>query len=61
MTSPGKVKTQTGYIIGGISPVAHLNKIEIFIEKSLDRFINFLQQLGIPTMFLKLIFVILRK
>ena len=30
MASPEEVKTQTGYTIGGVSPVGHLNKLEIF-------------------------------
>ena len=28
MASPEEVKTQTGYTIGGVSPVVHINKIE---------------------------------
>ena len=39
MASPEEVKNQTGYTIGGVSPVGHLNKLEIFIDKSLERFI----------------------
>mgnify|MGYP006219161819 CR=1 FL=1 len=31
MASPDDVKNITGYTIGGVSPVGHLNKIEIFI------------------------------
>ena len=38
MASPEEVKTQTGYTIGGVSPVGHLNSVEIFIDKSLERF-----------------------
>jgi len=40
MASPEEVKTQTGYTIGGVSPVGHLNKVEIFIDKYLERFNN---------------------
>ena len=43
MASPEDVKTQTGYTIGGVSPVGHLNKFEIFIDKSLKDLITFLQ------------------
>ena len=32
MASPEEVKTQTGYTIGGVSPVGHLNKLELFID-----------------------------
>ena len=35
MASPDDVKNITGYTIGGVSPVGHLNKIEIFIDHSL--------------------------
>ena len=38
MASPEEVKTQTGYTIGGVSPVGHVKKTEIFIDKSLERF-----------------------
>ena len=40
MASPDDVKNITGYTIGGVSPVGHLNKIEIFIDHSLARFEN---------------------
>ena len=38
MASPEDVKTQTGYTIGGVSPIGHLEKIEIIIDNSLERF-----------------------
>ena len=38
MASPEEVKTQTGYTIGGVSPIGHLKKIEIIIDNSLERF-----------------------
>ena len=38
MASPDDVKTQTGYTIGGVSPIGHLKKINIFIVNSLERF-----------------------
>ena len=38
MASPEEVKAQTGYTIGGVSPVGHLNKIKILIDNSLERF-----------------------
>ena len=53
MASPVEVKTQTGYTIGGVSPVAHLKEIEIIIDNSLKRFKNYSQQLVIQTAFLK--------
>ena len=41
MASPEDIKTQTGYTIGGVSPVGHLNRVEIFIDSSLKRFETF--------------------
>ena len=38
MASPEEVKTQTGYTIGGVSPIGHVEKIEIIIDNSLERF-----------------------
>jgi len=38
MASPEEVKTQTGYTIGGVSPIGHLKEIEIIIDNSLKRF-----------------------
>ena len=38
MASPEDVKAQTGYTIGGVSPIGHLEKIEIIIDNSLERF-----------------------
>ena len=38
MASPEQVKTQTGYTIGGVSPVGLLNEIEIFMDNKLKRF-----------------------
>ena len=37
MASPEDVKVQTGYTIGGVSPIGHLKKIEIIIDNSLKR------------------------
>ena len=33
MAKPDDVKKITGYTIGGVSPVGHLNKLKIFIDK----------------------------
>ena len=48
MASPDDVKNITGYTIGGVSPVGHLNKIEIFIDHSLARFENLYAAAGHP-------------
>ena len=38
MAHPNDVKKITGYTIGGVSPVGHLNKVKIFIDSNLNRF-----------------------
>jgi len=48
MASPGDVKSQTGYTIGGVSPIGHINKVEVFIDKSLDRFEDLFAAAGHP-------------
>jgi len=56
MASPEDVKTQTGYTIGGVSPVGHLNKVEIFIDKSLKRFSDLFAAAGHPNCVFKINF-----
>ncbi len=48
MATPEEVKTQTGYTIGGVSPVGHLNSFKIFIDSSLNRFTNLYAAAGHP-------------
>ena len=38
MASADEVKTNTGFSIGGVAPVAHLTYLDILIDKSLSRF-----------------------
>ena len=61
MASPEEVKTQTGYTIGGVSPVGHLNNVEIFIDKSLERFINLFAAAGHPNCVFKINFKNIQK
>ena len=61
MASPREVKTQTGYTIGGVSPVGHLNKIEISIDKSLERFKNIFAAAGHPNCIFKINFIDIQK
>ena len=61
MASPEEVKTQTGYTIGGVSPLGHLNKVEIFIDKSLDRFIDLFVAAGHPNCVFKIDFSNIKK
>ena len=61
MASADDVKTTTGFTIGGVSPVGHLNKIDIFIDNSLDRFKNLHAAAGHPNCVFKTNFVDLQK
>jgi len=38
MANAEEVKTNTGFSIGGVAPVAHLKNMNILIDKSLNRF-----------------------
>jgi len=38
MAKANEVKDQTGFSIGGVSPIAHLKKIPILVDLSLSRF-----------------------
>ena len=61
MANPYEVKTQTGYTIGGVSPVGHLNNVEIFIDKSLERFIDLFAAAGHPNCVFKINFKNIQK
>ena len=61
MASPQEVKTQTGYTIGGVSPIGHLNKIEILIDKSLERFNQLFAAAGHPNCVFKINFINIQK
>ena len=38
MASADEVKAQTGFTIGGVSPVGHINDLNIIIDRTLERF-----------------------
>ena len=38
MANAEDVKAQTGFTIGGVSPVGHINNLDIIIDKTLERF-----------------------
>jgi len=61
MASPEEVKTQTGYTIGGVSPIGHLNKIEIIIDNSLERFNELFAAAGHPNCVFKINFINIQK
>mgnify|MGYP005716095565 FL=1 len=54
MASADEVKSQTGYTIGGVSPVGHINKIQIFIDNSLNRFTDIFAAAGHPNVIFKI-------
>ena len=61
MASADDVKNITGYTIGGVSPIGHLNKIEIFIDNSLERFTSLFAAAGHPNCVFKINFTDLQK
>ena len=61
MASADEVKTITGYTIGGVSPVGHLDKINILIDNSLKRFSYLFAAAGHPNCVFKINFDDLKK
>ena len=61
MANPKDVKTQTGYTIGGVSPIGHLKFVKILIDSSLERFINLYAAAGHPNCVFKIDFRNLKK
>ncbi len=56
MASADQVKKVTGFSIGGVSPVGHLQQIEIFIDEKLNRFNNIYAAAGHPNCIFKIDF-----
>ena len=54
MASPEAVKENTGYTIGGVSPVGHLKQCKIFIDKNLERFPDIFGAAGHPNAVFKI-------
>tara|TARA_B100000674_G_scaffold494457_1_gene519107 strand:- start:1046 stop:1528 length:483 start_codon:yes stop_codon:yes gene_type:complete len=48
MANPQSVKEVTGFTIGGVSPIGHLEKIEIYIDNNLKRFEKIYAAAGHP-------------
>ena len=61
MASSDDVKDVTGFTIGGVSPVGHLNKIDILIDHSLERFNQLFAAAGHPNCIFKISFKDLSK
>ena len=56
MAHPDDVKKITGYTIGGVSPVGHLNKVNIIIDTNLERFTKVFAAAGHPNCVFKIDF-----
>jgi len=54
MADAEQVKSQTGFSIGGVAPVAHLNKLEVLIDNSLGRFKDVFSAAGHPNCIFKI-------
>ena len=61
MANPEDVKSQTGYTIGGVSPIGHLKQIEIIIDNSLERFNELFAAAGHPNCVFKINFTNIKK
>ena len=61
MGNADQAKEVTGFTIGGVSPVGHLNPLKIYIDKSLSRFKNIYGAAGHPNCVFKINFENLQK
>ena len=61
MASADEVKDITGFTIGGVSPVGHLKKINIYIDNSLKRFADLYAAAGHPNCVFKINYYDLQK
>ena len=61
MASADEVKDVTGFTIGGVSPIGHLKKINIYIDNSLERFDSLYAAAGHPNCVFKIDFFNLQK
>ena len=60
MASANDVKAQTGFTIGGVSPVGHINDLNIIIDKTLERFQIVYAAAGHPNSIFKIDFLKLK-
>ena len=56
MANADDVKKETGYTIGGVSPVGHTNNLEIMIDEKLNRFQDIFAAAGHPNAVFKINF-----
>ena len=57
MANANEVKENTGFSIGGVSPVGHIKKLDILIDKSLKRFSNIFAAAGHPNCVFKINYI----
>ena len=61
MASADDVKNVTGFTIGGVSPIGHLNKINILIDQTFNRFNELFAAAGHPNCVFKIDYKNLQK
>ena len=54
MADAVQVKFQTGFSIGGVSPIGHLNNLKVLVDNSLSRFDNVFAAAGHPNCVFKI-------
>ena len=54
MANADEVKSNTGFSIGGVAPIAHIKKLDILIDKSLSRFKHVFGAAGHPNCVFKI-------
>ena len=54
MANAEEVKNNTGFSIGGVAPIAHIEKLDILIDKSLNRFPYIFAAAGHPNCVFKI-------
>ena len=54
MANADEVKKNTGFSIGGVAPVAHTTSLDIFVDKSLNRFSYIFAAAGHPNCVFKI-------
>ena len=59
MANAEDVKAQTGFTIGGVSPVGHLKELKILIDKNLNRFDRVYAAAGHPNSIFEIDFLML--
>ena len=60
MANADEVKAQTGFTIGGVSPVGHINDLNIIIDRMLERFQIVYAAAGHPNSIFKIDFLKLK-